>query len=579
MRFTTEEPQVFDDCSPAAPRATRPEGIAFSVSTVYNVRCPTASAGGSLCVELRLSSYFSSSADRVAEKDLTGTARIERESQGTIVELLVIGVFFLLLYLPFPSIDYDANGVIEAMKLESGAQFSPNHILYGAIGRALYRTAQALGYEGKSIHVLQVFNAFCGAAGVALAFAAFVRLGASKRGALAAAGLWGTSFIYWYYSTDVSYLTLSAVFTAAALWRSASMIETGSERKTFLLGLLVSLAILTFQMLVFLVPITLWPLRRRAREAIVFILTILFLTGGVYLALGASYGYTNAIDLLSWAGGYAGGQLPEWGRFEVSRVNIAASAAVRSFQWDVFAWGREIIQNPFRPFVWRLGAGAVCFVVLALLTLALMFLQRHSKLFWMIGAYFAFWPFIVWFDPVASFWFLIPNLFLCAAASFAWSPWVSRPAGFLLVFGGVAVMAGATFVSWVWNKHIDPGVPGRKAECIAQRLEPNDAVIATDWTWPAALEYFYGIQPIPVIDLATALQDRDKLFDYISNKVRETRERQGRVFIIEPDSYTPEHLEWLAAQTQFSVEDFQRFPGRIAFQCEDAKFREVVDVK
>jgi len=136
-------------------------------------------------------------------------------------------------------------------------------------------------------------------------------------------------------------------------------------------------------------------------------------------------------------------------------------------------------------------------------------------------------------------------------------------------------MAVATFVSWVWNKHIDPGVVGRKVACIASNVDPGDTVIATDWTWPATLEYFHGIQSVQVIDLAASMHDRDKLFDHITDKIRDARQNEQEVFIVDPSSYNREHLAWLAEQTQFSTSDFERFPGSVAFQCEDAKFRKV----
>jgi hypothetical protein len=414
-----------------------------------------------------------------------GLLRTGQRAQWTIPQLLVIAGVFLLLYLPFPSIDYDANGVIEATDVETGRRISPNHLLYTLLGRGLFAFAQTLGYQGRAIRILQAFNALCGAVGVALACVAFVKLGASKRAALAAAGLWGTSFIYWYYSTDVAYVTLASVFTAAALACCASLMESKTESnsvsRSILLGLSVSLAILTFQMLVFLVPVmALAPAASRTRS------NVLSSHHGTNRRRDVPHFRTagRAIDTHrapSLDSRYAGGHIPEWGRFEVGRLAVAGSAALRSFQWDVFGWGSEILRDPFRPFVWRLGSGTVCFIALAALTFIGSirgFVRRDSKVIFMTAAYLIFCPFIIWFDPTASYWFLVPNLFLCALAARVWGPWVARPLGFAVVFGGVTVMAVATFVSWVWNKHIDPGVVGRKVACIASNVDPGDTVIA-----------------------------------------------------------------------------------------------------
>jgi len=501
-----------------------------------------------------------------------------RSTKWSGLELLLVFIAFLLLYLPFLSIDYDANGVIEAMNLESGARLSPNHILYGVLGRALYTVAHAAGYQGKSLLVIQILDAFCGALAVALACAAFGKLRASKRAALAAASLWGTSFIFWYYSTDVLYIAVAAAFTAAALYCSASLTERKSVLTALMLGVWISLATVTFQIMIFLVPLLLWPLRKRRAEVVGCLVILVILIGGPYIAVGVSQGHTNPVDFVRWTAGYAGNQLPEWGRFDASRIGIAASAGIRSFQWDAFEKLKDLTEHPTRIYAWRLSAGAICFGVLALLTLVLAIqplLDGNSKFFWMVAGYALFLPFIVWFSPSESFWFLIPNLFLCAAVSLAWTPALNRPVGFAFIFGGVAVMATATFTSWVWNKHIDVGSAGRKVDCIARMVEPNDNLIATDWTWPAKLEYFHGIRSIQVIDLAAAFRNHDKLFESISTELEKTRQRNGRVFIIDPASDTPQHLSWLQEQTGFAVDDFARFPGRVRFQCEDSKFREV----
>ena len=111
----------------------------------------------------------------------------------------------------------------------------------------------------------------------------------------------------------------------------------------------------------------------------------------------------------------------------------------------------------------------------------------------------------------------------------------------------------------------------RKADCIARNVSPADVVIAPDWTWAYQVSYFHHIEPVNIIggDRDDALRAR------LATEVTRGRERGAQIFIVDPSSYSPAHLEWLAAQTGFSLHDFDNFPGRVAFQCEDAKFREV----
>jgi len=504
------------------------------------------------------------------------------KSLRPVSDFLLIFLAFLLLYLPFLSIDLDANGVIEALNLKPGSPISHNHIIYGIVGKAFYDALQAAGFHGRSVDALQILNAICGALGVALAFIAFQKLGATRRAALLGSVLWGTSFIYWLYSTDIGYVTLAGLFVVAALLCRLELANTESLALAFLLGLFFSLASLTFQMACFMAPILFWPRRGRSRETLVSLATAGVIAGGTYLALGISAGHTSAGDFIGWLGGYAGGRLPEWGLFDIARLPIAMESAVRSFQSDLFEKFHDFVDHPFRYYVWRLGAGAVCLVVFSTATLILavrLIVEENRKFIWMIAGYLVFWPFIIWFSPSEAYWFLVPNLFLCAAIALAWGPWIKQSVPLLLVWGVVVVMAVSTFVSTVLLKHVDPGIAGREVDCIAAFAKPNDALIATDWTWPAKLEYYRGIPSIPVIDLATSFHDRDKLFTYISDELRKARQRGGRIFIIDPGSYKAQHLTWLEQQIGFTAADFERYPGKVRFQCEDSRFREVTSFK
>src|SRR5213593_1722176 len=146
---------------------------------------------------------------------------------------LLIGLAFLLLYLFFRTVQFDPNGVLEAMNLNPGSLVSVHHIIYRPVGYAVYRAAQMAGYQGGSIYVLQVLNIFCGAVTVGLAFAAFKKLGAADWAAFAAAILLGTSFIHWWFSTDVAYVTMAGMFAAAALLFAAILHRAGSRFAAF----------------------------------------------------------------------------------------------------------------------------------------------------------------------------------------------------------------------------------------------------------------------------------------------------------------------------------------------------------
>src|SRR5438093_919154 len=58
------------------------------------------------------------------------------------LDVMAVGVLALVLYLPNLSMHYDLDGVAEAMALEDRFIFTPNHLLYRAVG---YATCSFLG--------------------------------------------------------------------------------------------------------------------------------------------------------------------------------------------------------------------------------------------------------------------------------------------------------------------------------------------------------------------------------------------------------------------------------------------------
>jgi len=90
--------------------------------------------------------------------------------QKTWFQVILVTLAGLALYLPFLASQYDTNGVVEALAVESGQLFHKNHLLYRVIGYAVYRGLQFGGYSGRAIVVLQTMNAICGAVGIGLAY-------------------------------------------------------------------------------------------------------------------------------------------------------------------------------------------------------------------------------------------------------------------------------------------------------------------------------------------------------------------------------------------------------------------------
>ncbi|HEY7160983.1 MAG TPA: hypothetical protein VH815_06965, partial [Acidobacteriota bacterium] len=115
------------------------------------------------------------------------------------LKTILIFVCFLLLYFAFRSSELD---VTEGIQLDQGLLYSPNHMISRPIANVAWKIFKAAGYGGRSVYVLQLLNVLYGAIGVAIGFVAFRKLGASSWAALAGTILLGTSYIFWYESTD-----------------------------------------------------------------------------------------------------------------------------------------------------------------------------------------------------------------------------------------------------------------------------------------------------------------------------------------------------------------------------------------
>src|SRR5947208_12820573 len=97
---------------------------------------------------------------RISFLSLSGAMK---RGRGT--EFAGVTIAALCLYLPFLSIQYDPNGVLEAMSIESGTVLNKNHILYRPLGLLVWRVAQVFGYHGPSLPVLQIITGIAGALG------------------------------------------------------------------------------------------------------------------------------------------------------------------------------------------------------------------------------------------------------------------------------------------------------------------------------------------------------------------------------------------------------------------------------
>jgi len=494
------------------------------------------------------------------------------------LDVIAVGVLALVLYLPNLSRHYDLDGVAEALALEDGFIFTPNHLLYRAVGYTTHSFLGAWGYHGASLWTLRALSAVFGAMGIALTFLAFKRLTGHQ--ILSAAGsLWlATTPVYWGSSTDAGYVTLASLFIAASL---VCIFGPPTKLRMVSCGLCSGLGILAWQGNVFFVPGVLLGLfilhRKMGLKAIavrsIFVLAPLaILVAAGFGAAGFSLGHTTIRGLLQWASGHVGGALPLWGKFELNRVVILGDSFVRSI-----VTGQSGV---FPLFPARLSM--ILIAVMSAVILAIQWRKTaamRAETLVLAVSFCLYVPFLVWWDPWATKWFVVVNVFLAGIIVRIWSGHVSRKPLMAGLVAAVCLNALTVFVEEVHPRHATASAAVATAECVARHMTDKDLFLATDWYWADYLRYFHQRKVTSFLSKAADLGDKQKVFRAVNDVAGKTQQEGGTVYIIDFQSYSPEHIQWLESQTGITAEEFAQFGSVPAFDCESKRLRKLLPLK
>lgn len=123
---------------------------------------------------------------------------------------LVLGAVFSLIYLSTLTADYFWDGITFALQIEKVADgersatllFHQSHLLYNAFGYLLYRAINAVGVHARALTILQVTNAFLGAAALAVFFSVVRRMTCRFPAALIATAALAVFATWWKLATD-----------------------------------------------------------------------------------------------------------------------------------------------------------------------------------------------------------------------------------------------------------------------------------------------------------------------------------------------------------------------------------------
>jgi hypothetical protein len=482
-------------------------------------------------------------------------------------EALIASALALGLYLPFLSIQYDTNGMAEAAALEAGQLINKNHMLYRPIGVAAYRAAQYFGYAGNSLHVLQIINAVCGAAGIGFAYAVF-KWATRDRTAATIGVFWlGSSFMYWVFSTDAAYLIVAATFVLSAL---TCILYTRTWWGLVMAAVLASLSVLTWQANLFVVPAMLLFIAAAGirpvmgRVSVFAVVTGLVVAGAYITTAFVSRGFMGPKALWVWFTNYSeNGTLPLWGVWDFRRAGTAFISAIGSIvPMPLAVSPLEIARST------QLGRIAVDVALLSLalvIVLAALKAGRTSLLF--VVGYVLFFPFIVWWDPFPPVWFLIPNVFLAGFLSCGLQPWLQRRFINILVAVSLVVIAGANFITSIRPRHSRLGPERMMARCVAEHMQPSDLFIAAEWGWPDYLQYLHGRTALNLLNETAYTGGKERTLSEVRSFIASRRREGATVYIADPRDQDQQHLALLKAQTGITMDDLLAFGGSPVFSC------------
>jgi hypothetical protein len=498
------------------------------------------------------------------------------------VIFLIVVSFGLCIYLPLLSQNYDLNGQAEVSGVSSGRPgdlFLPNHMLYRPIGYAVRQALAAFGITVSGVLLLQTLSAIFGALGLGFAFLALERIVGNQSIALWVSLILGVSWSYWTMSTDVYYLSLSAMFVAASL---AVFVHAKTDAAFAACGIFVGLAISSFQANVFLLPglsaailfgKTFPGTQVTVRRLAILWAATIVLVGGLFLSVGILvYERKTPLELIQWGSSYTGKALPMWGSWAPARFLTIVGTSFKSVV-GMELWMFEFFQRRYNN-----GEipGWVAFLGAVVLAGALIFAFRRGSVrkadensiaAWLLILYFIYLPFFIWWDATEPRWFNLSNIFVAGLVGIIasrWSNWPYFKFALPAVFLVVAVLNLATSAG---PRRFLPSTPLRMAACVAEQMDEKDLYLATEWNWAGYLDTIHDRDILSFLGEVARTGDKKIAADLITQAARE-RQRQGaNVYMIDVTTFPPDYQTWLTGQTGLTAEDLLVFKGGRAFEC------------
>jgi len=494
----------------------------------------------------------------------------------------VVVTFGLCIYLPLLSTNYDLNGMAEAQGVNSGRPvdlFLPNHMLYRPLGYAVRQGLAATGVPVGTVPLLQVLSAIFGALGLGFVYLMLQCLVEKREIAIWISLMLGVSWSYWTMSTDIYYLSLSAMFVAAA---TTLFVRSQSNLSLAACGVLTGLAILSFQANVFLLPglgtaiLIASPFaaaRIAIRRVALFWAMAGVVIGSAFVSVGIlAYERRTALELIRWGSSYGGKALPMWGSWSPDRFVTVAGTAFKSIlgmELWMFEFFQARLNNGKLPgWVPVLGAAGLAASLVATFRWGPLKRSGETRTAAQLLLLYAFYiPFFIWWDATEPRWFNLSNIFLAGLAAIIASRWSSWSYLKFVLPGAFLILGGLNLATSAWPRRFAVSTPVRIADCVASPMHEKDLFLATEWNWAGYLEYVHNRNVLSFIAEASQTGDKSIASQRIAQAARERQHQGADVYMIDVRSLPPDYMTWLTGQTGFTADDLLVYKGGTAFEC------------
>lgn len=249
---------------------------------------------------------------------------------GDLLPFLALLLFLLILYGYMQSASLTSDGLNLAARAEAPTYrsrdfWNPRHLFWPVYGYTLFHAAGRLGYQGRSLELLQWSNAFMEALCAALLYLLLRRTGAGRLLAWSLSLWLGVSYTFWFFGTEIKFYSLTLIllllsWLLLARGREQDLVspppESGSPPKLragihfWLAGVAAGAAILAGLVNTLFIPVALLALvvdrtgklRRRLAQADAFLAAALLSWILPTILVGFEFFRLNYRQLFNWFG-------------------------------------------------------------------------------------------------------------------------------------------------------------------------------------------------------------------------------------------------------------------------------------